>query len=186
MKPAPNWQCTSDPVDGIWKQDLLRWIGKELSIPTLFETGTCEGSTPAAVFNDFGGIYSVELSPLLHAHSVERLKNYRNVNLYQGDSRAYMRELLPGITGKILFWLDAHHSGGPTVGFGDDPLTGELQIIDEMVGPDRAVIVIDDQHGSELPLVMANGVTMPRWTRDFRTGELMLYGSLKVPPFEVE
>ncbi len=184
MRGAPNWRCTSDPVDGVWKQDLLRWIGRELSIPTLVETGTCEGSTPAALANDFSEIYSAELSPELHRIAAARLKDHRHVRLYLGDSREFLSDLLPRLTGKILFWLDAHHSGGPTVGFGDDPLAGELRVIDELAGPDRAVVVIDDQHGTELPFVMAHGVTLSRWTREYRTGEVLLYGALRVPPFE--
>ena len=88
--------------------------------------------------------------------------------------------------GKILFWVNDHLPTDSNVGFSDGTLAEELRIIDEAVGPERAVVVIDGQHGTELPYVMARGVTLERWTREYRTGEVILYGALKVPPFEEE
>jgi hypothetical protein len=65
-------------------------------------------------------------------------------------------------------------------------LPDELREIDETIGPERAVVVIDGQHGTELPYVMAAGVTMPRWMREYRTGMVVLSGSLTLPEFEEE
>ena len=46
FKGAPNFKQWPDSVDGVWKIEFLRWLGKITGIQTLIETGTCQGVTP--------------------------------------------------------------------------------------------------------------------------------------------
>lgn len=84
----------------------------------------------------FDAIYSCDISPFAFgwcSHRFEKLNN--RVYLYLNDSRAFLKEVLPSITTKITFWLDAHECGtdrgpGTESGSEDDvPLLEELQLI---------------------------------------------------------
>jgi len=44
MRKAPNY-VLGEAVDGIWKRELLVYLGQEFNLKTLIETGTCDGGT---------------------------------------------------------------------------------------------------------------------------------------------
>jgi hypothetical protein len=180
MRRAPNWNTPEDPVDGVWKEDLLRYLGELFEIPVLVETGTCEGSTILAVHASFKEIYSVELSPYYYNKSVKRLAGIDNITLYQGNSVKVLPEILQKVANKkILFWLDAHSSGGLTANEGD-PLSSELKLI--MSSKPDSLIVIDDMPGSEL---LHLGIDFTGWHKEYRTGEVIMHkGGYDIPPFE--
>lgn len=90
----------------------------------------------------FKKVYTIEKSDIMYQKAQENINNITNVILLKGDSR----EHLPNILDKnenILFWLDAHWSGGDTHGKDDEcPLMEELKIIFSY--SKNYVIFIDD------------------------------------------
>lgn len=180
MRPAPNWKNSGDSVDGVWKEDLLRYLGTTFGLTILVETGTCEGSTLAKIHKSFEQVHSIELSAYYFRKSVENLTGRDNIHLYQGNSA----KLLPGILQSIadvptLFWLDAHGSGGLTANEGD-PLADELKIIMDR-RPD-SLIVIDDMKDAEL---LHTGIDFTGWHKEYRTGEIIMHkGGYQIPSFE--
>jgi hypothetical protein len=180
MRPAPQWQKPGDPVEGIWKEELLRYLGTTFNLQVLIETGTCEGSTIYAVHDAFREIHSVELSPYYFAKARTRLQHIQNINLYLGNSGIWINRILHDISNEpTLFWLDAHPSGGLTANEGD-PLGEELKAI--MSKRPDALIVIDDM--SDASLVHLN-LDFTGWHKEYRTGEVFMHkGGYEIPPFE--
>lgn len=184
MKKAPNWYNNGDPVDGVWKQDLLRFLGKEFNLKILVETGTCEGSTIQAIHNDFDEIHSIELAYYYWDIAKKRIGNLQNVHLYLGNSDYMLEEILLEINNtRLLFWLDAHSSGGLTANEGD-PLPHEIAAIKKYAG--HSIVVIDDQHNADLAQVIAAGVSLEDWEIHFITGVIIMFrkGWYTLPPFE--
>jgi hypothetical protein len=94
------------------------------------ETGSCIGDgIQLALYAGFKTIYSIELAPSLHQHCVDRYKDCHNVHLIFGDSKILLEELLKDIEEPVTFWLDAHASGGETVGGPITALFKELEAI---------------------------------------------------------
>jgi hypothetical protein len=92
----------------------------------------------------FSEIHSIELAPLLYQKASARFKNFSHVHLYCGDSAQLLPQLLPTLTGRILFWLDGHYSGGRTVkGDKNTPIIEELHAIKQS-GITDAIILVDD------------------------------------------
>ena len=193
MKGAPNWRKSGDSVDGVWKESLIPWLGKICGLQTLIETGTCQGSMIVACQPHFNQIYSAELSESYYRHSLKRVGHFLNVHLYWGDSRDMLpKMILDAPDEPLLFWLDAHPSGiggcGPTADAGN-PLAEEIQLINRY-RPDSLVVVDDLPDGdfyfgddSEGTLVWRE--ILDGWTRDYRTGELILHRcGYSIPPFE--
>lgn len=184
MKKAPNWSSPKDPVNGIWKQDLLRYLGEEFDLRILVETGTCEASTIEALHNDFDEIHSIELSLHYYNISKQRTANFKNVHLYQGNSDYLLGEVLFKIRKpRLLFWLDAHSSGGMTANEGD-PLPHEIKAI--LDHAPNSIIVIDDQQDTALNQVASAGISLEGWIRHYISGELILFreGMYTLPTFE--
>ena len=107
------------------------------------ETGTYLGDGIKCVINNYQNIHSIELSEKWYSYNVEQFKNCSNVNMYFGDSKKVLPELLNNITEPITIYLDAHYSGGTTA-FGDEevPLLFELEILKNR--PYDDIIIIDD------------------------------------------
>ena len=137
-----------------WFLNTLTTLGVT-SPPKIFvETGAYKGDGIAALLSTkhFTTIHSLELSPIWVVHCRERFRNEPNVHLHQGDSSEVLKDLLSNGTlppsEPILFYLDAHFSGGETAGENIDqgcPVLRELEIIKthrNILIPD--VIIIDD------------------------------------------
>jgi hypothetical protein len=99
-------------------------------IPNFVETGTYNGETAAWAGERFERVVTVELSPELHAQAELRLAAHASVEARLGRSRDVLAEVVPGLQGPALFWLDAHWSGDQTSGERDQcPLLDELAIV---------------------------------------------------------
>jgi hypothetical protein len=186
MKGAPGFTAWPDSVDGMWKIELLRWLGKAFGIKTLVETGTCEGITPFNLHNDFEQIFTIELHDGLFENARQRLAPFSNVKLYHGSSRTELDKVLNDVPeGPTLFWLDAHSSGPHTANDGD-PLPDELLVIARRCP--KALIVIDDMRGlgEFWGQVWSVSTKLEGWTAEYRTGEIILYQDkyYSIPPFE--
>jgi hypothetical protein len=90
----------------------------------------------------FNKVYTIEKSDIMFDLAKNNLKNIENVVMLKGDTRDHLRNILEE-NDNILFWLDAHWSGGDTYGEVDQcPLIEELKIIFEY--NKNYVILIDD------------------------------------------
>lgn len=114
------------------------------NVRVLVETGTYLGEMARKCSKHFKQIWTIELSETLATEAARRLAKHRNVRVLCGASSALLPQILAGIREPVVFWLDAHYSGGVTAkGATDCPLEHELEIIAEHVRHDH-VILIDD------------------------------------------
>ena len=126
------------------KYDLVKFYGKKFGIKTLVETGTFQGRMILAVKDCFKKIYSIELDEFLYCKAFEKLKKYKHINLFHGDSSIVLPRIIKEINEPILFWLDAHYSGGITSkGKENTPILKELISIFKHE-TNNHVLLIDD------------------------------------------
>jgi hypothetical protein len=119
----------------------------ELSYKTVVETGTFMGQTIRELSAHFEACFTIELSVDLHKRAVATLADRSNIKCLQGNSASIIPEILAERKGEpILFWLDAHYSGGITAGEGLDPLERELDAILSHPTKDHTIL-IDDARG---------------------------------------
>lgn len=185
MKGAPNFKQWPDSVDGRWKMEFLRWLGKITGIKILVETGTCEGVTPHFLQNDFTEIHTVELHPGLFENARARLSDIKHVTQYLGSSRFVLPEIITKLGSRpALFWLDAHSSGPHTADDGN-VLPDEILAITKNCP--EAVIVVDDMIGiGQFMGQVGASFPMYGWRCEYRTGEILAYkeGHYSIPEFE--
>jgi hypothetical protein len=114
------------------------------NVRVLVETGTCLGEMARKCSKYFKQIWTIELSETLAAEAAKRLGKRRNVRVLRGESSGLLPQILTAIREPVVFWLDAHYSGGVTAkGATECPLVRELQIIAEHACHDH-IILIDD------------------------------------------
>lgn len=131
-------------------------VANELKVPApkiFVETGAYLGNGIADVLatGHFSEVHSIELSPKWHAHCAERFRDDPRVHMHLGDSAVVLERLLQdGVlpTEPVLFYLDAHWSGGETAGEHVDngcPVLRELEVVAKHrknIGGD--MVVVDD------------------------------------------
>lgn len=121
------------------------FLKRKLMLSIFLETGTYRGDTAKSMSNYFEKVYTIEKSEYMYNIAKEVLKGYKNVELLKGDSRDILPKILYSCANNILFWLDAHWSGGKTWGEGDEcPLLKELQVIFAKCKRKNYAILIDD------------------------------------------
>lgn len=119
-------------------------------IPKIFvETGSYLGNTiqDAIDSNFYTNIHSIEISPKWYNHCRKRFENKENVFLHIGNSADVLRYYDFG-NEPVLFYLDAHFSGGETGGQNIEngcPLLLELKsICENRKNVNGDVLYIDD------------------------------------------
>jgi hypothetical protein len=92
----------------------------------------------------FEKIYSIELDKTLFEIAQETFSTSNHTHVLQGGSGKILADILPELSDKTSFWLDAHYSGGSTAsGELKTPIEKELKTI--LDGLDKIdVILIDD------------------------------------------
>ena len=77
----------------------------------------------------FKELYSVELSDGFYEKAVRRFRNDPSIVIRHGDSFTFLQDLAPRLQEPVLYWLDAHYSGGETArGSKDTPIAEELDV----------------------------------------------------------
>ena len=110
---------------------------------TCIETGTYRGDSALSFAQFFDRVHTIELSDEWFRFSRDRLAPYPTVTCHHGDSAEVLAALLPSISEPVLFFLDAHYSGGPTaLGREQKPLLRELEAICDRRQKD--ILIIDD------------------------------------------
>lgn len=118
------------------------YLRKNLALDVFVEGGTYKGKTAKKMSVSFKKVYTIEKSNKLFNISDAHLQNCSNVTLLKGDTRDHLNDIITN-NNNILFWLDAHWSGGITYGEKDEcPLLEELNII--FKHNKNYVILIDD------------------------------------------
>jgi hypothetical protein len=132
------------PPPHAYKESVVLQYARRFGSLVFIETGTLHGDMIEATRNGFQHLWSIELDTPLYEAAVKRFQAYPHVTIVNGDSAIALPELLPEVSGPILYWLDGHWSGGVTArGSMDTPLLAELTAIIAR-GNDRDVILIDD------------------------------------------
>ena len=113
-----------------------------MNLDVFVEGGTYQGGTAKEMGLIFNKVFTIEKSQYMYDLAKQNLSDIKNVHLLLGDTREFLNELLIEHD-NILFWLDAHWSGGFTYGENDEcPLLVELKIIFEH--EKNYAILIDD------------------------------------------
>jgi hypothetical protein len=122
---------------------LVLAIRREFGADCFVETGTFQGATAVWAGGVFPNVVTIEASEPLHAEAVARFGHLKNIRFIRGNSPAVLREMAPTLAGPVIYWLDAHWSGGATAGLEYEcPLLEEIRAID--LRGDDAFILIDD------------------------------------------
>ena len=109
----------------------------------LLETGTYLGDMVEAMRHRFDRIISIEVDTSLAVQAKLRFRGEDHIEIVCGDSGVAMPEMLAGMKGEGIFWLDGHYSGGITSkGSQETPVGSELRHI--FAHGKKPVILIDD------------------------------------------
>lgn len=123
-------------------KDEVDFLKRRLNLLVFVEGGTYKGWTAKNMSSQFQKVYTIEKSEIMFDIAKENLEAIDNVVMCKGDTRDHLHHILKE-NDNILFWLDAHWSGGKTYGNVDEcPLIKELEIIFEY--EKNQVILIDD------------------------------------------
>ncbi len=132
----------------VMSPSFLRDICTAFDRSIFVETGTYCGETTGVAATLCSQVHSVEMSEDLYKNATQRLQAYSNVQLYNGHSVFFLDRFCSqrhADAHRMVFWLDAHYSGGVTTQYNDQstPIIGELKALaDNNMGD--AVIMIDD------------------------------------------
>jgi len=120
----------------------VEFLKKKMNLDVFVEGGAYKGNTAKNMSKVFNKVYTIEKSSVMHDIAKKNLKEIDNVTLLKGDTRKHLNSII-NVNNNILFWLDAHWSGGDTYGKGDEcPLIEELKNIFSF--DKNQVILIDD------------------------------------------
>jgi hypothetical protein len=123
-------------------EEEIEFLKHIMKLDVFVEGGTYKGGTAKSMGEKFRKIYTIEKSDIMFEIAKENLKDTNNITLLKGDTREHLDSIIAN-NENILFWLDAHWSGGDTYGEEDEcPLIEELDIIFKY--NKNYVILIDD------------------------------------------
>ena len=139
------------------KKNALLTFGQTYHCDTFVETGTAAGDMINALHPYFRKVYSIELANNYYRNAVQKFQHFEHIKILEGDSGQVIKDIIPLLSGNVLFYLDAHYSGGNTArGSKDTPIMEELKSIltAKCIKP---IILIDDfkefQNNSNYPRV---------------------------------
>jgi len=119
-----------------------KFLKDSMKLDVFVEGGTYKGGTAKNMSTKFRKVYTIEKSDVMFNEAKENLKDIENVVMLKGDTREHLQDILEK-NDNLLFWLDAHWSGGDTYGEEDEcPLVEELEIIFKY--DKNHIILIDD------------------------------------------
>tara|TARA_B110000196_G_scaffold299839_1_gene292760 strand:- start:857 stop:1525 length:669 start_codon:yes stop_codon:yes gene_type:complete len=123
-------------------EEEIEFLKHIMKLDVFVEGGTYKGGTAKSMGEKFRKIFTIEKSDIMFEIAKENLKDTNNITLLKGDTREHLDSIIAN-NENILFWLDAHWSGGDTYGEKDEcPLIEELDIIFKY--NKNYVILIDD------------------------------------------
>lgn len=127
------------------KQKVVREYGERFHLKTLVETGTYYGEMVGAMKRYFDHIYSVEFVPELAERARRKFAREPHIQIFCGDSRLVIPEVLKLLQSAALFWLDAGYYGWVGKRTDDQRLSAELEMI--LAHPYPHIVLLDDARG---------------------------------------
>jgi hypothetical protein len=121
----------------------IQYLADCVGAKTLIETGAFRGDTVRALRGRFELLASIEIMPDLARPLQKEFAHDSSVRIILGDSGQELGKLLAEVKGPVIFWLDAHSSGGPTGGDDYVPIFAELDAIAKLAHPNHAVLIDD-------------------------------------------
>lgn len=112
------------------------------SIDTFVETGTYGGGGVCNAMPQAKEIYSIELDNERYLNAQRQFARFSNVHIIHGDSGKVLPEIMPKLSGRCLFWLDAHYGDDEALGEPRTPIIDELKCV--LKYPHEYIILIDD------------------------------------------
>jgi hypothetical protein len=142
---------------------LLDFLIQTFNINTFVETGTCHGETIEKVVTRFKEIHTVELSDELFQNVASKFG--ATVSCRHGFSVEFLKELLPYMGDRsVIYWLDAHYSGGPSAGeHAQCSLLDEIHTINNSRIGNADFILIDDAHVFFSPAALKPPFDAKQW-----------------------
>lgn len=121
----------------------ILYLADRIGAKVLVETGSYLGDTVRALRGRFDLIASIEIAPVFAEPLQREFADDPSVRIILGDSGAELSRLLEELKEPVVFWLDAHYSGGKTLGEGYVPIYAELDAIRRLAPPRHAVLIDD-------------------------------------------
>lgn len=128
---------------------LVHRLRRKWRINFFVETGTAYGDTTELAAIMFDQVWSCDIDGKLIEKARDRIKDYPGVKLSIESSPDFLRRIKPELAQPVMYWLDAHWSGGPTKPVKESPLLEEIGAISSLNG--HSVILIDDIELIETP-----------------------------------
>jgi len=125
------------------KLSAIMYLGDSIGATCLVETGAFLGDTVRALQGRFQRLYSIELAESLALPLQVEFASDPSIRIVIGDSGKKLADVLPELDGPAVFWLDAHYSGGVTVGDGTVPIFAEIDLIRTMSRHPHAILIDD-------------------------------------------
>lgn len=140
-----NWWKKGRPAPPphIVKLNTLLYWADYINAKVLVETGSYLGDTLRFMQGRFEKIYSIEIAEIFAIPLQNEFKNDSSIEVVLGDSSSSLPIVIQKISTPTVFWLDAHHSGGDTEGFGYVPIFAEIDSISNNMKATHAIIIDD-------------------------------------------
>ena len=131
------------PAPDIVKYKLLDLYRLKYRPEILVETGTFLGGMIRAHVSHFKEIHTVELMKKYYLQATDDFKTEKHIHCHFGESADILKQIVPQLSAKTIYWLDAHYSVDLFArGRSDCPALEELEMIFQ--NPADPVILIDD------------------------------------------
>jgi hypothetical protein len=130
---------------------LMQKLIRLFSVSNLIETGTSSGDTAENSAMHFQKVYTVEFWKAEFEYAQRRLSKYPNVYCYENHSADFLKDIIPLLSGRSLFWLDAHWSGGAVKWLKNTAIREELASIRDSGLKDGVILIDDIRCFHELP-----------------------------------
>lgn len=125
--------------------DLVEGLRTQLGLTAAVETGTFRGDSAVALAGSFERVWTIELSEQLWRAAKELHRDQPRITFVQGASEDVLGQVVAGLSGPALYWLDGHYSAGVTAGEASEcPVLAEIDAIDAGAHAAGSAILIDD------------------------------------------
>jgi len=137
------------PINNQSYKNLILKIAHTFEVSHFVETGTYLAETAVWASQFFESVISIERSSELYEAARSKYGHIENLCFINADSRDGLSQYIKQFKSfnrhiRVLFWLDAHWSGGLTYGQKEEcPLLDEIRILN-FSAPDNIFILIDD------------------------------------------
>lgn len=142
---AVNWARIHDNLllTPYEKRDRVEYFARRFGARNFVETGSYHGDTSKHVAPLVEQVLTIEIDARNAEVARSNLSEHHHAMVLCGASESVLPGALAKISGKTLFWLDAHYQVGMTRGRTDCPLFQELDTIfsNAQIEP---LILIDD------------------------------------------